>query len=78
MLSRAEETGMVAMLTENKVCYAEFLYANGLLNATKSLSVTEWLTFVAKAHYDHCTLSSKLFESILYVLYTVPFMSLPT
>ena len=78
MLSRAEETGMVAMLTENEACYAGFLYANGLLNATKSLSVTEWLTFVAKAHYDHCTLSSKLFESILYVLYTVPFMSLPT
>ena len=78
VLSRAEETGMVAMLTENEVCYAAFLYANGLLNATNSLSVTEWLTFVAKAHYDHCTLSAKLFESILYVLYTVPFMSTPT
>ena len=72
VLSRAEETGMVAMLTENEVCYAAFLYANGLLNATKSLSVTKWLTFVAKAHYDHCTLSSKLFESNLHVLCTIP------
>ena len=72
MLSRAEETGMVAMLTKNEVCYAAFLYANGLLNATKSLSVTEWLTFVAKGHYEHFTLPSKLFESILYVLCTIP------
>ena len=78
MLSRAEETGMAAMLTENEVCYAAFLNANRLQNATKSLSVTKWLTFVAKDHYDHCTLSSKLFESILYVLYTVPFMPIPT
>ena len=60
------------MLTENEVCYAAFLYVNGLLNATKSLSVTEWLTFVAKDHYDHCTLSSKLFESNLHVLCTIP------
>ena len=60
------------MGTENEVCYAAFLYANGLLNATKSLSVTKWLTFVAKDHYDHCTLSSKLFESKLYVICTIP------
>ena len=60
------------MLTENEACYAGFLYANGLLNATKSLSVTKWLTFVAKSHYDHCTLSSKLFESNLHILCTVP------
>ena len=60
------------MLTENEVCYAAFLYANGLQNATKSLSLTECPTFVAKAHYSHCTLPSKLFESSLYVLCTIP------
>ena len=60
------------MLTEKEVCYAAFLYANGLLNATKSLSVTEWLTFVAKGHYEHFTLSSKLFKGNLYVLCTIP------
>ena len=60
------------MLTENEVCYAAFLYANGLLNATKSLSVTEWLTFVAKGHYDHCALPSKLFKGNFYVLCTIP------
>ena len=72
VLSRAEETGMVAMLTENEVCYAAFLYANGLLNATKSLSVTEWPTFIAKGHYEHFTLSSKLFKGNLYVICTIP------
>ena len=60
------------MLTENEVCYAAILYADGLQNAPKSLSVTEWLTFVAKDHYDHCTLSSKLFESTLHALCTIP------
>ena len=60
------------MLTEYEVCHAGILYVNGLQNATKSLSVTEWLTFVAKDHYDHCTLSSKLFKGNLYVLCTIP------
>ena len=60
------------MGTKNEVCYAAILYADGLQNAPKSLSVTEWLTFVAKDHYDHCTLSSKLFESNLHVLCTIP------
>ena len=60
------------MLTENEVCYAAFLYANGLQDATKGLSVTKWLTFVAKDHNDHCTLASKLFESTLHALCTIP------